>query len=80
MTAAPEPGPIRRFLSTGMGWIAFQILEIGLLWLLLRALPLERFSFGVARAVAVAILVTAVAVNYWIRRRFLSGSWDIPRR
>ncbi|MEA2580468.1 MAG: hypothetical protein QOE83_1360 [Actinomycetota bacterium] len=62
-----------------MGWLVFLIVEAAVLLGLLRVLPLEQLSSGVALAMELALVIAVVIVNYRIRRIYLSDWWDASK-
>jgi hypothetical protein len=62
---------LRRTLSSPAGWIGFLLLEAAMAWLLFGSLGLQTATPFVRWTVALGILGSLVALNYWIRRSFL---------
>jgi putative flippase GtrA len=64
-------GPLRRTLSSPVGWVGFLLLEAAVAWALFGALGLQTATPFVRWMVAIGILGSLFVLNYWIRRTFL---------
>jgi hypothetical protein len=77
---APPAPRLHRLLSNPIGWLAFLLVEAGVVIGLSAALPFEHLDSGAAFTLELLLVVGAAVLNYRIRRIYLGDWWGPTKR